>query len=246
MSSVRPHRHLRGRFLVLLAVAPLAAGCNLGRAAPLPEGNVEVATVAEAAAAPFTLGPADRVSIQVFGHPELSTPAEGVLLDVGARVDLPLIGPLSLDGLTGDEARAQLTEALGRFVREPLVSVTVLQRGSRRLYLLGEVERPGTYVLDRPLNALEALSLGGGFRPGADRKQIALLRGNRDQLEVYFFDGATPGRDGLVAIYPDDVIFVRLSGAGTFRDQVLPYVQALVPPLTAVASLIVVADSLNN
>jgi hypothetical protein len=75
---------------------------------------------------------------------------------------------------------------------------------------------------------------------------VALLRGGRESLEVYFFNGATPGKDGMVALRPDDFVFVRLSGAGTFRDQLLPIVQSIVPPITGLASLIVVADQLNE
>jgi polysaccharide export outer membrane protein len=202
--------------------------------------------VAEVAPPRIVLGPGDRISVVVFLHPENSTPAEGALIDPEGRLDMPLLGPVRLAGATPDEARAYLTEQLARFLKEPQVSVNLIVPASRRVYVFGEMERPGPYPLDRPLTALQALSLAGGFRPGADRTKVALLRGTRDALQVYFFDGATPGADGLVMVQPDDFLFVRLSGAGTYRDQMLPVVQSLMPPITGFASLLLVADQLNQ
>lgn len=223
----------------------LSGGCRWAQAPPLAQGTVE-SRVAEASAGGIVLGPGDRVSIQVFLHPENSTGPEGVRIDPEGRLDLPLLGPVSLAGLTPEEARAHLTEELGRFLRDPQVNFNVVDLASRRFYVFGEMDRPGAYPLDRELTALQALSLAGGFRPGADRHQVALLRGSRESLQVYFFDGATPGTGGLVTVHPDDFLFVRLSGAGTFRDQILPIVQSLVPPITGLASLIVVADRLGE
>jgi len=220
----------------------LALACH---APPLAVGNVE-SRVAEAGAPRIELGPGDRVSVLVFLHPESSTPAEGAPLDTEGRIDLPLVGPINLANLTPDEARARLTDEFARYLRDPQVVVSVVQLASRRIYIFGEMERPGVYPMDRPLTALQALTLAGGFRPGADREKVALLRGRRDALQVYFFDGATPGPDGLVFVQPDDFLFVRLSGAGTYRDQMLPVVQSLVPPITGFASLLVVADQLNQ
>lgn len=227
--------------LIALCSAPGLA-CQ---APPLAVGNVE-SRVAEAAAPRIELGPGDRISVQVFLHPENSTPVEGVLIDPDGRLDLPLLGPVTLAGHTPDEARTLLAQQLARFLREPEVVLNVLELTSRRIYIFGEMERPGAFPIDRPLTALQALSLAGGFRPGADRQQVALLRGTRDALQVYFFDGGTPGADGLVFVQPDDFLFVRLSGAGTYRDQMLPIVQSLVPPITGLASLVLVADKLNE
>src|SRR5688572_3800493 len=246
-------RQIAASFAALLAALVLVAfvsalalvgACQYVRAPPLAEGNVP-ARVAEASAPRVVLSPGDRVSVVVFQHPESSTPPQGVPLDPEGCLDLPLVGTVRLAGLTLDEARARLAEELRQYLREPRVSLNLVEALGQRVYILGDVDRPGAYPLDRPHTALQALSLAGGFRPGADRDQVALLRGTRDALEVYFFDAATPGPDGLVPVQPNDLIFVRLSGAGTFRDQLLPIVQSFVPPIAALASLIVVADRLN-
>lgn len=231
---------------LLLALGVLVpCACSWAKAPPLAQGTVE-SRVAQGLALPFTLGPGDRLSVVVFLHPENSTPEEGAWIDPEGRLDLPLVGPVVLAGLTPDQARARLTEAFGRFLRAPRVSLNLLEQVSRRFYVFGEMEIPGAHVLDRPLTALQALSLAGDFRSGADREHVALLRGQGEELQVYFFDGSTPGPDGMVAVQPDDFLFVRLSGAGTFRDQILPIVQSIVPPITGLASLVLVADRLDQ
>lgn len=233
--------------LALALVAGLLAGCAWFRAPPLVEGTVESHIGDAGAVAPqLVLGPGDRVAVKVLLHPEISTVEAGVLLDPAGQIDLATTGPVSLLGLTVDEARTRLTSEFARYVKEPRVSLSLLELASRRVYIFGEVDHPGAYVLDRSLNALQALSLAGGFRPGADRDQVALLRGTREALQVHYFDAATPGPDGLVAVQADDFLFVRLSGAGTFRDQILPIVQSLVPPITGLASLVLVADKLGE
>lgn len=233
--------------LALALFAGLLAGCAWFRPPPLVEGTVESHIGDEGAVPPYlTLGPGDRVAVKVLLHPEISTVEAGVLLDPAGQIDLATTGPVSLLGLTVAEARARLTDEFARYVRDPRVSLSLLELASRRVYVFGEVDRPGAYVLDRPLSALQALTLAGGFRPGADRDQVALLRGTRAALEVHYFDAATPGPDGMVAVQPDDFLFVRLSGAGTFRDQILPIVQSLVPPITGLASVVLVADKLGE
>jgi polysaccharide export outer membrane protein len=225
--------------------ALLAPGCRYFRPPPLARGTLE-SRVAEAAAPRLVLAPGDRVDVQVLGHPESSTPPNGLVLGPDGAIDLAPLGPLVLAGLAPEEARARLAEAFARYLREPKVAFNVLELAGRRFYVFGEMERPGSFALERGLTALQALTRAGGFRPGADRKHVALLRGTRDGLEVHFFDGATPGTDGMVPIQADDFLFVRLSGAGTFRDQILPIVQSVVPPITGLASLVVVADRLNE
>jgi protein involved in polysaccharide export with SLBB domain len=229
----------------VLAVLGILAGVGC-KAPPLAQGTVAETTISRMAPSDFALGPLDRLHVAVFRHPEHSTPDGGAFLDSQGRLDLPLVGPVELAGLTLEEARARITGELARFLREPEVTLSLLEMANRRFYLFGEVANPGVRTLDRPLTALQALSLGGGFRPGADRENVALLRGTKDHLEVYFFDGATPGPDGLVAIQPDDFLFVRLSGAGQFRDQVLPVLQGIAPSLAALTGWVVIADDLNE
>jgi len=63
---------------------------------------------------------------------------------------------------------------------------------------------------------------------------------------VHVFDAATPDAGGLVAVRPDDFVFVRQSGAGSFREQILPYLQGVQPVLNSLVNLGLVANAINN
>jgi len=196
---------------------------------------------------PSTLAPGDRLQVIVYAHPELSSSPElGTTVGPDGHIDVPLAGSVVIGGKTLGEARGAIRESLLPVLREPRISVSVIEYAGRSVYVLGQVNLPGAYPLDRPMVALQGLSLAGGFTPGADHKTIALLRRVGDELDVYYFDGATPGVDGMIALHPDDLIFVRLSGTGTFQEQVLPYIQGIVPPIAALASLILVLDTVDN
>ncbi len=222
----------------------------IGLACASPPPLAESATLEGSAAltsTSYTLGPGDRVSIGVFGHVENSTPATGVLVDPGGRISLPLIGTIEVLGHRLEEAEARIETLLSEFVREPDVTVSLIEQASRAFFLLGEVRNGGPFPLDRPLTALQALSYGRGLNVGADRDEVALLRRTGStELVVHVFSAATPGPSGMIQVLPDDIIFVRQSGVGAFREQLLPYLTGYSAPVRALAQLAVASDRLSN
>lgn len=229
--------------------AGVTAACNAPR---LPEHTAAVETLRpERAVHPVLLGPNDLLRVGVHGHPELSTPVlgnqPGVRVGPEGSLHLPLIGAVPVEGVTLAEARARIAEALTEYMHEPKVDVTVVEYGARQFYLFGEVMEPGPRVLDRSLTLYQALSLGGGFKRGADREQIVLLRGeSADDLEVHVFDAENPDPKGLCRIEPDDLIFVRRTGAGRFSEEVLPVLQGISSSLSSVATVLLIEDRLGD
>ena len=133
---------------------------------------------------PFGVG--DRFDVTVFRHDELDF---GQDVPPTGDVFVPLVGEYRVVGLTPTEARRQLTGELSRFVVAPQVRVTVSNRASQRVVVLGEVRTPGVYTLsDDGLRVFEALGLAGGYSPDADVTQIALLRQDGAALRRYVLD----------------------------------------------------------
>lgn len=242
-----PRPRLGPAVLGLLSLATV--GC---KAPDLPEHTATVATLGpERAEHPVLLGPNDLLRVGVHGHPELSTPVlgnqPGVRVGPEGSLHLPLIGAVPVEGVTLMEARARIAEALTEYMHEPKVDVTVVEYGARRFYLFGEVMEPGPQVLDRSLTLYQALSMGGGFKRGADREEIVLLRGETaDDLEVHVFDAENPDPTGLCRIEPDDLIFVRRTGAGRFSEEVLPVLQGISSSLSSVATVLLIEDRLGD
>ncbi len=187
----------------------------------------------------------DVLRIDVYPHSELSSGELGRRVDYDGNIDLPLLGPIPVLGLTLGEARAALQERAARYLKDASIAVSVQSYAPRLYYVLGEVQATGPYEMRGPLSALQALSHAGGIKPTGDQAEIALLRVVDERLAVHVFDAETPGAGGLLAVEPGDLIFVRRSGAGTFQQQIAPYFQALAPPFSAAASLLIVADRTN-
>lgn len=230
-----------------LAAAALAALASCASPPPLVEGTAPpVGFTTTPSIAPYTLGPGDLVRVTVYGHPELAPPEFPLRIDPEGLLSLPYTGSIPLDGKTVREARGVIEAALRGFMNDPAVGLTVDEYAARRAFVLGHVRAPGAYVLDRPMTALQALTLAGGVGEGGDREQVAILRERDGELQVHFFNAATPAADGLVIVEPDDLVFVRQSRSGAFKEQIVPVLNAAAPIFGAFTNLIVVSDALND
>ena len=134
----------------------------------------------------YVLGPDDLIAVSVYGHPELNAPiaggpngGNGALITSDGTVQLPLIGSVSLGGLTLRQAQQRLTNDYAQYVNDPKVAIQLVQPQSLRYYLLGAFSAPGIKYPMHPLTLLEALSLGGSVDiPNADLYQAYVAQGN--------------------------------------------------------------------
>ncbi|MCH2110901.1 MAG: polysaccharide export protein, partial [Polyangiaceae bacterium] len=215
---------------------------------PLPQSTTTETTVSTTVDwSDFTLGPNDLIQVAVFGQPELSSPPTGVRVATDGTLSLPLTGPISIGGMTTGDAAKAIESALATYLQRPAVSVSVVEYISRRFYIFGEVKNTGPFPMDRPITALEALSMSGGLLPSANSTQAVIIRrvGSED-VEVFAFNAETPGLDGLAQVRSEDFIFVQKSGAGSFSESVLPYLQGVGFTLSQLASFALAFDRISN
>ncbi|MGH8068028.1 MAG: polysaccharide biosynthesis/export family protein [Candidatus Entotheonellia bacterium] len=126
----------------------------------------------------YKLGPEDVIEVLVWKNEALS---KKVTVRPDGKISLPLIGDVDATGLTAMQVKAQITETLAAYYKEPPdVSVIVEQAKSYVIYLLGEIASPGQYVVKRGTTFLQALALGGGFTPFASKNDILLLRSSHE------------------------------------------------------------------
>ena len=143
----------------------------------------------------YVIGVQDLLAIDVWREPEVS---RTVPVRPDGKISLPLVGELSVSGLTPREVEKQLSAELEAYVRKPQVTVVVQEVNSRKFYVIGQVERPGTYPLSAHMTVLEALATVGGFRDFAKVQQIYLLRLLPDgsRRRIYFnYKAAVNGKD---------------------------------------------------
>jgi polysaccharide export outer membrane protein len=122
----------------------------------------------------YKIGPADTLAVRVVGQPEYSL--EKVTVSPVGRVYHPLVGDVEVVGLTIAGATEKLTLALAEFIREPRVSVSLLEANSAKIGVLGDVTHPGIVVMARPMTVLEAISAAGGVTDLGSKSDITLLR----------------------------------------------------------------------
>ncbi len=177
-------------------------------AAPVPSHS-------QARNAPQTredLGAGDTIRITVFQSPDLTT--ETRISQTGSIV-FPLIGEVELGGLTPAEAGARIADRLrrGNFIVRPQVVVALVQLRSRQVHVLGQLLRPGNYVLeDSSTRLTDILTLAGGISPiGADKVTLLTNRGGKPETREIDVPAIFRGGDASanIQIESGDTIFVE-------------------------------------
>lgn len=126
-----------------------------------------------ASASDYTLGPEDVIEVFVWKEEELS---RKVTVRPDGRVALPLAGELVAAGKTPAELEKEIAERLREYIDMPLVTVIVEEINSPKVSVLGEVRRPGRFVISQKTTILDAIALSGGFTEFAHRGNVVVLR----------------------------------------------------------------------
>jgi polysaccharide biosynthesis/export protein len=121
----------------------------------------------------YVIGAQDVLDINVWKDPEIS---RVVPVRPDGKISLPLLNDVQAAGLNPAQLAAQITERLKKYETNPQVTVIVTTINSQRVYILGEVTRPGAFPLLPNMTVLQALSSAGGFTQFAKEKNIYVLR----------------------------------------------------------------------
>jgi polysaccharide export outer membrane protein len=125
----------------------------------------------------FVLGPDDVIAVSVWKEPDIS---RVIPVRSDGKISLPLVGELQASGETPRQLEQEIGAKLQSFISEPEVTVIVQEAKSQRFNILGQVARPGSYLLTNSNTVLDAIAMAGGFRDFAKRKSIYVLRQNSD------------------------------------------------------------------
>ena len=200
------------RWFVALSFVPLTAilsGDVCAQDAPArPEYNTKAAAsrVADQPAG-FVLGPEDVLSIVFWRDKEMSTQ---VTVRPDGKISLPLLDEVQAAGLTPSELRARLEEASKRFFGNPRVTVVVNQINSRKVFITGQVLKPGSYVIAGPTTVLQLIAMAGGLKDFADSRNIMIVRHEGGRTERYVFNYKEIGRSlrQNIELKPGDTVVV--------------------------------------
>jgi polysaccharide export outer membrane protein len=146
--------------------------------APRPIGTsgatAETSTASAATAADYRLAAGDKLRIEVYKDTQLS---QSLQVRPDGKITLPLVGDVAAAGHTSLELRDSIAGSLKEYIKEPVVTVIVVETTPQVVYVTGEVTKPGALPLTGGrMSILQALAMAGGFTDFANRKDIRILR----------------------------------------------------------------------
>lgn len=177
--------------LLGIAILAIPTGAQQDPAAKQPSQPATPAVVTDvpkkaAIADPnYVIGAQDVLDISVWKEPEVS---RVVPVRPDGKISLPLLNDVQAAGLTPDALAQQITESLKKYVTNPQVTVIVTTINSQRVYLLGEVSRPGAFPMIPGMTVLQAISSGGGFTQYARTNKVYVLRNENGKQVKYPFN----------------------------------------------------------
>ena len=177
------------RAKLALVVVSFLSGATVGAAQGVPAAQPTpmAPTAATIAVAPadYVIGPSDLLAIVVWKEKDLTV---DVVVSPDGRISVPLLNDVQAAGLTPEQMRLMLTQSLARFIQQPIVSVVVKQIANNRVFIAGQVLKPGPYPLAGPTTVLQVISMAGGVTEFADRKNIMVTRMERGGQRTFHFN----------------------------------------------------------
>ena len=164
----------------------------------------------------YVLGPGDTLRVQLFGNSnqvyELEISRDGVL-------NLPELGPITVAGLTFSQLRDDLNRRVEQMLIGTQVSVTVGSLRTMRVFVLGDANRPGSYVVSSLATMSSALYASGGISPIGSMRNVQLKRRGEVVARLDLYDLLLNGDNGGDArLQPGDVIFIPPVGDQVAAD----------------------------
>jgi polysaccharide biosynthesis/export protein len=183
-------RYCATGILLAIGAAVMQPGLAAGGQAPPPVATAPAARESTAPAVPgepsgYVIGADDVLNIVFWREKDMSLE---VAVRPDGRISLPLLNDVQAAGLTPSELRERLMEEAKRFIEDPNVTVIIRQINSRKVYVTGEVGKPGPYPLGGPTTVLQMLATAGGLHEYADDKNIVVLRNEHGRMVAYPFN----------------------------------------------------------
>ncbi|MHC1759654.1 MAG: polysaccharide biosynthesis/export family protein [Negativicutes bacterium] len=182
----------------------------------------------------YKLRPGDVLAITVLGYDEFVLPANtggtpGFLVRPDGYFSFPLIGEVSVQDQTVGTLTETLRVRLSEYLLEPKVSVNLARLGGTRVYVLGEVVKPGSYEIEKAHNLLDAITAAGGPTKDGAKRNVYVVRQSEPgkYQKVNLLAILRKGDQSQnVALNEGDSVFLTSNGRLNFASDVLPFITA--------------------
>jgi polysaccharide biosynthesis/export protein len=158
----------------------------------------------------YLIGPNDVLMINVWKEPDIT---RSLPVRTDGMISLPLAGDIQAAGRTPKQLQGDIAEKLKAYISAPEVTVIVQEIKSKTFNVLGEVAKPGSYVIAKPTTVLDAIAMSGGFKDFAKKKNIYVLRRTADNKQVklpFNYPDVVKGKnlDQNIELQPNDTVVI--------------------------------------
>lgn len=190
------------RFARFLAIAMIVLALPHPSYAQLSESADEESSF-------YSIQPGDLLEISMWKEEYLD---REVVVQPDGKISFPLAGVLKASGSTVEEVQARVAERLAKYIPDPVVTVSIKEIRGNRVYVLGQVQSPGQFIMNPTLDVMQALALAGGTTPFAELNEIKILRRSADTQTLIEFRYADIARgrnlEQNIILQSGDVIIV--------------------------------------
>lgn len=153
----------------------------------------------------YVLGPGDQIEVSVYGEADLSRTA---IIKPDGTIALALVNEVKAAGKTTGQLEAELTKMYSKYLKAPAVSVVVRELRVDRVYLLGQVTKPGDYQLRQNVGIFELLASAGGPTTRADLSKAVVIRGKTETIKLDLLNAFAKNQTPDVRLQAGDVLFI--------------------------------------
>jgi polysaccharide export outer membrane protein len=194
---------MRRRALVLAVLASLVSGYEA-------VARAQDRSVTSDQRANYVIGPDDVLSVLFWRDKDMTA---DVVVRPDGKISLPLINDIQAGGLTPSELCEAVKAVARRYVEDPSVTVVVKQINSRKLFITGQVEKPGPYPMSGPTTVLQLIATAGGLKEFTDGKRILIMRtdkAGKQTSSLFNYRQVTEGKnlEQNIQLRPGDTVVV--------------------------------------
>jgi polysaccharide export outer membrane protein len=132
-----------------------------------------LSTRAQAQDPTYTVKPGDLLAISVWKEPDLQ---RDTLVRPDGSFSFPLVGEVDARGKTVADLNKIVSQRLAKFISDPVVTVSIQEVRGNKVYVIGQVNKPGEFIVNPSVDVMQALSMAGGTTPFASLSEIVILR----------------------------------------------------------------------
>lgn len=133
----------------------------------------------------YVIGPDDQLSVVFWRDKDMSA---DVTVRPDGKITLPLLNDVQAAGLSPDQLRQKVADEAKRYVEDPQPTIVVKQINSRKVFITGQVTKPGPYQIMAPTTVLQLISMSGGLTEYAHSKKITIMRTENGRQVAYHFN----------------------------------------------------------